>query len=364
MPADFSSIEFATPAYLWLLAVPAALLTLWAASVVRRLIDLRRLRAAHLSPIVERWSVMGDLPLWLCVVLACAAFVLALARPHGVAPGLGRASLDLVVLQDGSASMYVDDVPSGTRWTRSMQFLRRLGDALRWDRDRLALTVFARMATPQVRLTHDPNTVLFFLDHLGDRPPLRLDDETTWDTNVERGITWGLRVLRKDREVLGASPNVPAFLLMSDGESWSGEAARAVDRIRAAGVPLFVVGVGTVGGGPMPPLPFPADGDPPPVVSRLDRGGLQRLAMEGGGRYFELDREPDADIANGIIDTVRRAAPAADAPPAGAPRHWYAVALACAMLAAGTLFARRRAMLGWELAGATLALVVAWDILR
>ena len=54
------------------------------------------------------------------------------------------------------------------------------------------------------RLTNDPNTVFFFLDHLHDRPPFRLEDDTTWDTNLEQGIAWGLRLIEKDQELHGA----------------------------------------------------------------------------------------------------------------------------------------------------------------
>ena len=78
-----------------------------------------------------------------------------------------------------------------------MAFLRLLGDSLSWNDDRMALTVFAHIATPQIRLTSDPNTVFFFLDHLQGRPPFRLEDDTTWDTNLEQGIAWGLRLSRK-----------------------------------------------------------------------------------------------------------------------------------------------------------------------
>jgi hypothetical protein len=50
------------------------------------------------------------------------------------------------VLQDGSASMTVQDVRRA-RWARS-SFLRTLRRAS-LGRDRLAMTVFARMATPE-----------------------------------------------------------------------------------------------------------------------------------------------------------------------------------------------------------------------
>jgi Ca-activated chloride channel family protein len=356
-------IAFGAPAYLWLLVVPAALLLLWGWRVVRRVGELRRLRAARLSAVPERWSALGDLPFWLCVTIACALLLVALARPRGVAPSIGRVGLDIIVLQDGSASMYVEDTPSGTRWVRSMTFLRRLGDALRWDDDRLALSVFAKIATPQVRLTRDPNTVFFFLDHLDDRPPFRIEDITTWDTNMEQGIAWGLRLLEKDREIHGRSANAPLFVLLSDGEVWSGEVARAISKIREAGVPLYVVGVGTLGGGALPQVAFPDEEEPPPSISHLDRRGLQRVAAEGGGEYFELDRDQDREIANAIIDAGRRSAPPKLAEAAVTELYWRVLAAACAVAGAGVVFLRHKPALGLQLAGAVVALLVALRLL-
>ena len=107
------------------------------------------------------------------------------------------AGVDLVVLQDGSASMRTEDVP-GNRWQRSMRFLRVLGESLAWRDDRMAMALFAHIAAPQVRLTKDPNTYFFFLDHLAHESPFRLEDDTHWDTNIELGIAWGMRLIEKD----------------------------------------------------------------------------------------------------------------------------------------------------------------------
>lgn len=361
-------MTLATPAYLWLLAVPAALLALWVYRVVRRLGDLRRLETTRVSPVSGAWSLLGDLPLWLGTVLACACFIVALARPHGTAVGPGRTGLDVILLQDGSASMHVDDSVGGTRWGRSTTFIRRFCDALRWDHDRLALTVFARISTPQIRLTHDPNTVFFFLDHLGDQPPFSLEDDMAWDTNTERAIQWGLRVLRKDDEFNGPSLNAPLFVLITDGETWTGEVARAIDQIRVANIPLFVVGVGTLGGGRMPALPptlkITDESDTPPEFSHLDRQGLQRLALEGRGMYFELDRELDRDISNTIIDAGRRSAPSHVQPTTvTTDLHWPLVALGAVFAAFGVLFVRRGPALWLQLAGALAALAVALRVL-
>jgi Ca-activated chloride channel family protein len=246
-------IGFGAPQFLWLLVAPGLFLVAWWWRFVRRIIDLRRLRERRSIPIRERFALGGDLWFWLLLILASASLAVALARPRGVTTVVNRAGLDIVVLQDGSASMHVKDVASAaTRWQRSMDFLRLLGDSLSWNDDRMALTVFAHIATPQIRLTNDPNTVFFFLDHLHDRPPFRLEDDTTWDTNLEQGIAWGLRLLEKDKELHGASLNGRLFVMLSDGESWSGEVARAIDRAVREHVPLHVSGVGTPAGGDLP----------------------------------------------------------------------------------------------------------------
>ena len=355
MPAG---LQFGAPQFLWLLVAPALLLVAWLWRIVRRWSDLRRLRAHRSIPVRERFSVAGDLPFWLCLILATAAVLVAVARPQGVTTVVGRAGLDIVVLQDGSASMHVTDVP-GNRWQRAMTFLRLLGDSLSWNDDRMALTVFAHIATPQIRLTKDPNTVFFFLDHLHGRPPFRLEDDTTWDTNLEQGIAWGLRLLEKDREIHGPSPNAKLFVMLSDGESWSGEVARSIELAAQAHVPLNVIGVGTLSGG-MLPVTVNADGEkePSPGRSQLDRVSLQRIAAAGGGRYFELDRDPDRDIANAIIDAGRRQAPTTTEEGQVQELYWRFLAGGFALAAFGTVFLRERAELGWQLAATTLTAIV------
>ena len=204
--------------------------------------------------------------------------------------------MDLVILQDASASMYVNDVQPD-RWRRSVRFLRMLAESLRWQGDRVALALFAQLAAPQVRLTKDPNSLFFFVDHLGEQSPFPLENAPTWDTNIEEGIRWGLRLIEKDEELFGKSGNPKAFVVISDGQAWSGNGGEV--RCRTAqqrGMPVHVVGIGTTVGG-MIPEPLGSDGvRPPPVVrSVLDRNSLVQLAVAGGGEYFEIGDEPDRD---------------------------------------------------------------------
>jgi hypothetical protein len=312
---QLSTVRFEAPAWLPLLAAPAVLLLVWLWRLVDRQRARRRFRRAigrPAKPGSHGWSgsplrlgLFGDLLLWFFAILALTATILALARPLVVTSSISTASIDLVILQDGSASMHVEDV-RGNRWQRSMEFLRTLGESLRWEGDRIALALFANVATPQIRLTRDPNTFFFFLDHLEDAPPFRLQDAGTWDTNIERGIYWGLRLIDKDEEIIGPSKNAKAFVLVSDGQAWSGEVEDSLATAYAEKIPVYVVGVGTTAGGIIPEPQRAANLSP--VYSTLDRDSLAVIASAGGGRYFELGREKDSDIANAIIAATRRRA--------------------------------------------------------
>jgi hypothetical protein len=356
-------MTFGAPGALWLLAVPALLALLWAWRASLRWRDVRAVRAARVVPWRERHGWFGGLPAWLCLVAAAACLLGAVARPRGTATAMGRAGVDIVVLADASASMHVQDMAGG-RWARSMAFLRKLGDALSWQDDRVALAAFAHIATPQIRLTRDPNTVFFFLDHLGARPPYRLEDDTTWNTDLEQAIAWGLRILEKDEELHGVSPNAQVFLMLSDGEAWSGEVARSIAKARDARVPIFVVGVGTLAGDWLPEIPQPPGEPPVPhAISRLNRASLMRIADSAGGQYFELDRDADRDIAVAIVDAGRRLAPPKPAAPT-VIEYYPRLLLAAVALAGLSLLFARGGTEGWLQFGlAALALAVVTRVL-
>jgi hypothetical protein len=228
----------------------------------------------------------------------------------------------------------------------------------------MALTLFAHIAAPQVRLTSDPNTFLFFLDHLGGRPPFRLEDDTSWDTNIALGIEWGLRLIDKDEELRGRSPNARQFVLLSDGQAWSGVVEDAVMLTRERDVPIFVVGVGTPQGGIIPDPERAADPARPPVTSALDRAPLNAIAAGSAGRYLELDREPDIVVATRIIDAARRRAVASTPEPALQPVHWQFLVAAAGTLGFAVLFLRDRAELWIAATGGTIVLAALASLLR
>ncbi len=365
MPVNFdlNTLQFGEPRLLWLLVLPAALLVLLVRQVIARRRDVRQLAASRQVPVRERFPVFGDALFWLCAIVATALLFVALAQPRVVASTVHRAGVDIVVLLDGSASMHVRDA-DGSRWQRSIRFLRTLGDSLSWDEDRMALTLFAHIAAPQVRLTRDPNTFFFFLDHLSDSPPFRLEDDTSWDTNIALGIEWGLRLIDKDEELRGVSPNAKQFVLLTDGQAFSGVVEDALKLTRTRNVPIFVVGVGSLQGGVIPDPKRAANPAEPIIRSALDRRSLNTIATTSGGRYLELDRESDVGIANQVIDAARRRSIASPPEPAMQPIYWqFLFAAACAAVA-GVLFLRDRSELWIQALGAGVVLAAVSAFLR
>ncbi|MFN2447371.1 MAG: VWA domain-containing protein [Vicinamibacterales bacterium] len=377
MPFDWSALRFGAPDYLSLLLLPGVLTIVWAWQLTRRVQMARLVTRRRHVPVRETLPRTGDLLFWLCLLLATAATIAALARPRAVVGVIRTAGVDLVILQDGSASMHVRDGgavaaaastgrPAGqvNRWQRAMSFLREMGESLRWQDDRIALALFAHIATPQIRLTRDPNTFFFFLDHLEDAPPFPLEDDSSWDTNIERGIYWGLRLIQKDEEIRGPTRNARAFVLLSDGQAWSGEVARSVALARERRIPIHVIGVGTTAGGVIPDPARVAGQGPPPIVSSLDRNSLGVIAAAGGGRYFEIEREPDREIATSIIEATRRSASRVDVEEAAEELYWPCLFAAGCLAALGLLFLRERTQLALQVATAGVMLLVLGALIR
>ena len=225
---DLDTLRFAAPIYLWLLVVPAALLLLWGWRVYRRRTDIGRLRRQRTLPVRERYALLGDLTFWLCGLIAGVA----VHRRAGAAAGAGvvgaqgqrryrrpagRVRLDACHRRAAGSLAALGSVPADVRRGAQLAGRPRRAGAVRANRR-------AAGAADQAI----PNALFFFIDHLGDQSPFRLESAPSWDTNIEEGIRWGLRLVEKDRELFGDSGNPKAFVVISDGQSWSGTVANAL----------------------------------------------------------------------------------------------------------------------------------------
>ena len=361
---DFTRFTVAQPFYLWLLVVPAILLTLVFWQIARRRAIVRQSTRKRLLPIGERYAFVGNFGFWIYLILAASSCIVALARPQARSSVVGKAGADFVILQDGSASMYTRDVVPD-RWRRSVHFLRAFAEALSWRGDRVALALFAHLASPQVRLTRDPTAFFFFLDHLGEHSPFRLEDDPTWDTNIEEGLHWGLNLVQKDEELFGKSTNVKAFVVISDGQTWSGIVANALAEARQRQTPVYVVGVGTTTGAMIPPPVVFDPKNPPPVIRAvLDRNSLRDIARAGGGEYFELGSEPDRDVATRIITSAKRRAKVAQVVENHGDLYWQFLFAAAMFLSLGTFLLREATELWWQVSTTVAVLLALATLLR
>jgi Ca-activated chloride channel family protein len=239
--------------------------------------------------------------------------------------------------------------------------VRTLTKTLSWTGDRMALATFADIAVPQVRLTRDPNTILFFLDHLDDEPTFRLENDTSWNTNVEDAIYWGVKLVDTDREMYGPSKNARTFVVISDGQVWSGNVQRAINEAARRNIAVDVIGIGTSNGGVIP-LPRDEKGAVlagfEPIRSTIDRTSLREIAREGNGEYFEIGTAPDEQIAARIIQNASRRSGNNQVDQSLDELYWYLLAAAAGCLGLGVLFVKQRVQLGFGLAAAIALLVL------
>jgi len=186
-----------------------------------------------------------------------------------------------VVALDASKSMRARDVlPS--RLERAKLELSTLLDELKGDR--VAIVAFAGDAFVQCPLTSDYTAAKLFLRAIDP------DQMQEGGTNIGAALATAERVLEgADR---GAKDRV--VVLLSDGEDLSGEVGDATDALKAAGIKVFAVGIGSATGEPIPVLDKQGERtgylkDPTTgqtVLSRLDEAGLESIAQATGGEYF------------------------------------------------------------------------------
>jgi len=109
-------------------------------------------------------------------------------------------------------------------------------------------------------------------------------------------------------------------LLLSDGESGSGEIGPALGRLSRAHIPVFVVGVGGAEGSPVP-----ADSSEAPerwhrdhigrvVMSRLEESDLRRAARETNGTYQRWSASAARNVALELERSSHRRIAAGDSP--------------------------------------------------
>jgi len=258
---------------LWALPV-LALVLVWAQRRRRR--DLERMAApAVLGRLVpadlgERRAWQGGL-----LTLGIALLIVALAQPQiGFQwRDLERRGIDLALVVDVSRSMDAQDV-SPSRMERARREIIDLCEQAAGDR--MGLVVFAAGAYPRVPLTLDHDALLTILREV-DTSTLRAQG-----SSLPAAIREALRLLQDEES------SEKAIVLLSDGEIPNIERALAAAKVAGeADVSIYVMGVGTPEGAPIPMVAggFKKNSGGEVVVTKLDEGTLRSIAATAGGAY-------------------------------------------------------------------------------
>jgi Ca-activated chloride channel homolog len=233
------------------------------------------------------------------VLCAVTAAVLALARPqYGSRTRLLRKrGVDVVIALDFSKSMLARDVrPS--RIDRAKAELTAFLDEL--SGDRVGIVAFAG-ETMEFPMTVDyAATTLFFRD-------LGPSDMPVGGTAIGRALTAAKRLLERASrgapvtdEKLPAPTRARVVVLLTDGEDHEGDPVAAAQELAKIGARVYVVGIGTRAGEPIPTYAddgtwtgYLRDEAGQPVLTSLtadNEAQLQKIAAVSGGKYFAAGR--------------------------------------------------------------------------
>lgn len=277
-------MSFASPGYLWLLALtPLAVaayfwLAVWRRGASDRFAPGRRSgqRSGEVSPLLRNVRA-------LLVLLAVAALPIALARPQIGHDELvvEQAGADIVIALDVSRSMLAGDVEPNR-----LEAARRAASTLldRLGGHRVGLVIFARSALLRSPLTTDLTALETLLQSAEQDGSL-----------LAPGSDLGAAIRTATSALADSEAESRVIVLVSDGEDHEGEALAAAREAAQRGVRLFVAGAGTQAGASIPATaPARADGaeeEPasgPTVVTALDEGLLRRIAAAApGGAYVQ-----------------------------------------------------------------------------
>jgi len=192
-----------------------------------------------------------------------------------------REGIEVLIALDISNSMLAQDViPS--RLEKSKLLIEDLVD--HFTNDKVGLVVFAGDAFVQLPITNDYVSAKMFLQNIN--PSLI----TTQGTDLARAISLSQSCFTQ-REHIGR-----AIIVITDGEDHEGGALEAAREAYKKGINVFILGVGTSKGAPIPDGNggYLKDNSGQTVLSALNEQMCQQVAKAGNGVYIHVDNTSDA----------------------------------------------------------------------
>ena len=276
--------RFEEPTYLYLLAViPILALMRWMLDRkqhkrLKKFGDPELLR--QLMPDVSRWR--PTVKFWI-LEGALALVVVMLARPQ-----MGtrishekRTGIETIIAMDISNSMLAEDV-TPSRLDRTKMMVENLVD--NFTDDKIGLIVFAGDAFVQLPITSDYVSATMFLSDI--HPSLI----ATQGTDIATAINMAANSFTQQQGV------GKAIIVVTDGEDHEGGALEAAQDAKKKGMRVYVLGVGSPNGAPIPfgNGDYMKDNTGNTVMTKLNEEMCRQIAEAGGGAYIHVENNSNA----------------------------------------------------------------------
>lgn len=280
--------RFAHPEYLYLLLVLPLLVAL---HIVSGVIRNRRIKSYGSKELVELLMpesslLRQNLKFWLLFcVYALACFVIARPQFGSKQETVTRTGIETIIAMDISNSMLADDVQP-SRLEKSKRIVSNLVD--QFKDDKVGLILFAGDAYVQLPITNDYISAKVFLNSI--TPSLIARQ----GTNIKDAVDLATRSFTPNDGV------GKAIILITDGENHEDGAVEAVKAAANKGYMVYVLGVGSPSGSPIPgdkKGEFRKDKNGNVVVTKLNEEMCRELAAAGNGAYFYVDNTNAAEKA-------------------------------------------------------------------
>ena len=271
--------RFEDPTYLYLLILLPILIAIRMYGLRKRKKQLAKfgdpVLLKRLMPDVS--VARREVKFWL-MLTAIALLIVMLARPQ-----MGtkinqeqRQGIEVIIALDISNSMKAEDV-TPSRLDKSKMLVENLVD--NFTNDKVGLTVFAGDAFVQLPITSDYVSAKMFLQNID--PSLI----AAQGTNLAEAIELSSKSFTKQDKV------GRAVIVITDGEDHEGGATEAAKEAKKNGMRVFVLGVGSPKGSPIPDGNggYMKDNTGQEVMSALNEDMCKQIASAGGGAYIHVD---------------------------------------------------------------------------
>ncbi len=277
--------KFANPNALFLYILLLVVVGVYVMACYKRRSALRKYGSPELLRAMMP-EVSGHRPalkFWITFTALCF-MVLLIARPQfgTKMETVTRQGIETIIALDISNSMLAEDV-APNRLEKSKNIVSKLVDS--FVDDKVGLIVFAGEAFIQLPITNDFISAKMFLESIN--PDLIIRQ----GTNIKAAIDMGTRSFTH-REGVGK-----AIVIITDGENHEGGAIEAAKAAAEKGMAVYVMGVGSPQGSPIPAEragDFRRDKEGNVIVTKLNEQMCQEIAAAGNGVYIRIDNTNNA----------------------------------------------------------------------